>query len=90
MGSWDLTVDDINDGHAARQACDRGARGQDARARHHGGRHRLHVSIEGRPALEVTPIKQRGQMMGPVPLWAEVAFAAVEDLHARAPRSSTA
>ena len=37
------------------------------------------VSIEGRPALEVTPIKQRGQMMGPVPLWAEVAFAAVED-----------
>jgi leucyl aminopeptidase (aminopeptidase T) len=39
----------------------------------------LVVSIEGRPALEVTPIKQRGQMMGPVPLWAEVAFAAVED-----------
>ena len=38
----------------------------------------FHVSIEGRPALEVTPIKQRGQMMGPVPLWAEVAFAAVE------------
>jgi len=37
------------------------------------------VSIEGRPALEVTPIKHRGQMMGPVPLWAEVAFAAVED-----------
>ena len=39
----------------------------------------LTVSIEGRPALEVTPIKKRGQMMGPVPLWAEVAFAAVED-----------
>src|SRR5918911_1236439 len=37
------------------------------------------VSIKGRPALEVTPIKKRGQMMGPVPLWAEVAFAAVED-----------
>src|SRR5207245_11001492 len=37
------------------------------------------VAIEGRPALEVTPIKKRGQMMGPVPLWAEVAFAAVED-----------
>jgi leucyl aminopeptidase (aminopeptidase T) len=37
------------------------------------------VSIQGRPALEVTPIKKRGQMMGPVPLWAEVAFAAVED-----------
>lgn len=37
------------------------------------------VSIAGRPALEVTPIKKRGQMMGPVPLWAEVAWAAVED-----------
>jgi leucyl aminopeptidase (aminopeptidase T) len=39
----------------------------------------FYVSIDGRPALEVTPIKNRGQMMGPVPLWAEVAFAAVED-----------
>ncbi len=37
------------------------------------------ICIEGRPALEVTPIKKRGQMMGPIPLWAEVAFAAVED-----------
>lgn len=37
------------------------------------------VSIEGRPALEVTSIKKRGQMMGPLPLWAEVAFAAVEE-----------
>ncbi len=27
----------------------------------------------------MTPIKKRGQMMGPLPLWAEVAFAAVED-----------
>ena len=39
----------------------------------------LRVNIEGRPALQVTPIKQRGQMMGPIPLWSEVAFAAVED-----------
>jgi leucyl aminopeptidase (aminopeptidase T) len=39
----------------------------------------VRVSIEGRPALEVTSIKKRGQMMGPLPLWAEVAFAAVED-----------
>ena len=40
---------------------------------------RTFFGVVGRPALEVTPIKQRGQMMGPVPLWAEVAFAAVED-----------
>jgi leucyl aminopeptidase (aminopeptidase T) len=79
MGSWDLTVDDIN---AATQ------RAKDAIAALEGkGGVRVTsslgtdvtISIEGRPALEVTPIKKRGQMMGPVPLWAEVAFAAVED-----------
>ncbi len=37
------------------------------------------VSIEERPPLQVTPIRQRGWMMGPLPLWAEVAYAAVED-----------
>lgn len=37
------------------------------------------ITIEGRPALEITPIKKHGQMMGPLPLWSEVAFAAVED-----------
>jgi leucyl aminopeptidase (aminopeptidase T) len=39
----------------------------------------LTVTIRDRPALEITSIKRRGQMMGPLPLWAEVAFAAVED-----------
>ena len=70
---------------------DGGAGGQDARLRvtTPAGTD-FTVSIEGRPALEVTPIKQRGQMMGPVPLWAEVAFAAVEDVTARHAPSSTA
>jgi leucyl aminopeptidase (aminopeptidase T) len=79
MGSWGLTVEDIE--LATQRAKDAMAvlegktkvrvttdRGTD-----------FTVSIEGRPALEVTPMKKRGQMMGPVPLWAEVAFAAVED-----------
>jgi len=79
MGTWDLTVDDIE--RATQRAKDAIAALE--------GKTRLRVttpagtdftvSIEGRPALEVTPIKKRGQMMGPVPLWAEVAFAAVED-----------
>jgi leucyl aminopeptidase (aminopeptidase T) len=78
MGSWGLTVDDL---HTAI------ARAKHAMSVLEGKKHihvttpagtDFHVSIEGRPALEVTPIKQRGQMMGPVPLWAEVAFAAVE------------
>jgi len=38
----------------------------------------VEVSIEGRPALEVVPVKGRGAMMGPVPLWGEVAYGAVE------------
>jgi leucyl aminopeptidase (aminopeptidase T) len=79
MGAWALTVADI---HAATQ------RAKDAIAALEGKRQvrvtsalatDVTISIEDRPALEVTPIKRRGQMMGPVPLWAEVAFAAVED-----------
>src|SRR5947209_6571699 len=79
MGSWGLTVDDI------KRATNRA---QDAMAALEGKKQvhvttplgtDFYVSIDGRPALEVTPIKRRGQMMGPVPLWAEVAFAAVED-----------
>ena len=79
MGEWDLTVDDIKSATE---------RAKDAMAALEGKRQvhvttpvgtDFYVSIEGRPALEVTPIKRRGQMMGPVPLWAEVAFAAVED-----------
>src|SRR5919201_1198610 len=37
------------------------------------------VTIKDRPPLELVPIKERGVMMGPLPLWAEVAYAAVED-----------
>src|ERR671937_1358103 len=37
------------------------------------------VSIEGRPPLELTPYKARGQMMSPIPLWTEVACAAFAD-----------
>jgi leucyl aminopeptidase (aminopeptidase T) len=79
MGGWDLAVADIE--RATQRAKDAIAALE--------GKTKVHVttalgtdftvSIEGRPALEVTPMKKRGQMMGPVPLWAEVAFAAVED-----------
>src|SRR5919108_1670337 len=39
----------------------------------------FYVSIEGRSPLCLTPYKARGQMMSPIPLWNEVAFAAIED-----------
>src|SRR3989440_11693293 len=39
----------------------------------------FYVSIEGRPPLELTPYKARGQMMSPIPLWPRVAFARIEN-----------
>src|SRR5579859_6923831 len=79
MGSWGLTVEKLKraqqrawDAMAALEGVEKvrvtSARGTD-----------FTVTIRDRPALEVTSIKKRGQMMGPLPLWAEVAFAAVED-----------
>ena len=79
MGEWGLTVEKLHlaqqrawDGMAALEGVEKvrvtTARGTD-----------FTVTIRDRPALEVTSIKKRGQMMGPLPLWAEVAFAAVED-----------
>jgi leucyl aminopeptidase (aminopeptidase T) len=37
------------------------------------------LSVEGRPALKIVPVKESGEMMGPIPLWGEVAYAPVED-----------
>lgn len=77
--SWDLTVDDIRE---ATQRARKAIRALDGKRKVRVVSPKgtdVTVTIEGRPALEVTPIKERGQMMGPIPLWAEVAFAAVED-----------
>jgi leucyl aminopeptidase (aminopeptidase T) len=79
MGTWGLTVEALHrsqqrawDAMAALEGVERvrvtSAKGTD-----------FTVTIKNRPALEVTSIKKRGQMMGPLPLWAEVAWAAVED-----------
>ncbi len=79
IGSWDLTEADIRDATDRARAAIAALAGKKwCRVTSPAGTD-VRVSIEGRPALEVTPIKKRGQMMGPVPLWSEVAFAAVED-----------
>jgi leucyl aminopeptidase (aminopeptidase T) len=79
MGEWGLTTEDLE-----RSA----QRTRDAVAALAGKKHvrvttdlgtDFTVSIEGRPPLELTPYKARGQMMSPIPLWTEVAFAAIED-----------
>jgi leucyl aminopeptidase (aminopeptidase T) len=79
MGEWDITVDDIlTSTDRAKRAMDALAGATTCRVTAPSGTDVV-VSIEGRPPLQVTPIRQRGWMMGPLPLWAEVAYAAVED-----------
>src|ERR671935_276527 len=79
MGEWGLTREDLErsaqrtkdavEALAGKQQCHvTTALGTD-----------FHVSIEGRSPLCLTPYKARGQMMSPIPLWTEVAFAAIED-----------
>lgn len=79
MGSWQLTQKDLNEAveraHRAAEVLDAAKRVRVTSARGTD----VEVSIEGRPPLEVIPIKKPGDMMGPLPLWSEVAFAAVED-----------
>src|SRR5919201_3786479 len=79
MGKWGLTREDLE--RSARRTKDAGAALE--------GKKRVRVttaagtdftvSIEGRRPLDLTPYQARGQMMSPIPLWTEVAFAAVED-----------
>ena len=79
MGSWDLSEEDIHAAiRRAREAIEALKGVKNIRVTTPLGTD-ITVSIEGRPALQVTPIRERGMMMGPTPLWAEVAFAAVED-----------
>ena len=79
IGSWNMTEQDILDATNRAKAAIEALKGAKWCHVTSPAGTDLRVNIEGRPALEVTPIKKRGQMMGPIPLWAEVAFAAVED-----------
>ncbi len=79
MEDWDLTTQDIDE--TTRKAeriieAMKGARW--ARVTAPGGTD-VRICIEGRPALKVVPVKEPGIMMGPIPLWGEVAYAAVEN-----------
>lgn len=79
MGSWDLTETDIQAAtQRAKDAIEVLEDSERVRFTSPAGTD-VEVSIKDRPALEVTPVKERGEMMGPVPLWSEVAFGAVED-----------
>jgi len=79
MGEWGLTVEML---HAARQRAEDAMKAlegvEKVRVTSAKGTD-FTVTIKGRPPLALVPIKERGIMMGPLPLWAEVAYAAVED-----------
>jgi aminopeptidase len=79
MADWDLTYEDIDliVGRAEKlMAAMEGA--EWCRVTTPAGTD-VKVCIKDRPPLKVVPIKGAGEMMGPVPLWGEVAYAAVED-----------
>lgn len=79
MGRWDLTAADIDEIVSQSDRIIQALQGaKNVRVTSPAGTD-VKICIEGRPALKVVPVKERGVMMGPVPLWGEVAYAAVED-----------
>jgi leucyl aminopeptidase (aminopeptidase T) len=79
MGEWGLTLEDIErSAKRTRDAVAALAGKKRCRVTTALGTD-FEVSIEGREALCLTSYKARGQMMSPIPLWNEVAFAAIED-----------
>ncbi len=79
MADWDLSAEDIDliVGRAERimeamEGCEW------ARVTNPAGTD-VRVYLKDRLPLKVVPIKGAGEMMGPVPLWGEVAYAATED-----------
>lgn len=79
MADWDLTTDEIDQTVARAEKLMAALEGVEwVRITNPAGTD-VRVCIKGRPPLKVVPIKGAGEMMGPVPLWGEVAYAAVED-----------
>src|SRR5919201_2365859 len=79
MGEWGLTLEDLErSAQRTRDAVAALAGKKRCRVTTALGTD-FEVSIEGREPLCLTSYKARGQMMSPIPLWNEVAFAANEN-----------
>jgi leucyl aminopeptidase (aminopeptidase T) len=79
LGTWGLTEHDIEAVHEKTLKLVGAFKGADkVHVRSRSGSD-FTLSIKDRPALLVTPIREKGVMMGPMPLWGEVAYAAHED-----------
>jgi leucyl aminopeptidase (aminopeptidase T) len=79
LGEWDLEIEDIE---LITQRAEKLIEAMDGakwvRVTNPSGTD-VRVCIAGRPPLKVVPVKDPGVMMGPIPLWGEVAYAACED-----------
>ncbi|MEM4219616.1 MAG: aminopeptidase [Candidatus Caldarchaeum sp.] len=79
LGTWGLTENDIELVHQRTKKLAKELEGADKIHITSRDGSDFTVSIKGRIPLLVTPIREKGIMMGPMPLWGEVAYAAVED-----------
>jgi leucyl aminopeptidase (aminopeptidase T) len=79
LGKWDLEIEDIELITQRAEKIIAAMQGAEwARVTNPAGTD-VNICIKGRPPLKVVPVKEPGIMMGPIPLWGEVAYAAVED-----------
>jgi len=79
MGEWDLTREDITEIVNRTERIIEAMKGaKKVRVTSANGTD-FQLSLEGRIALKVVPVKGKGEMMGPIPLWGEVAYAPVEN-----------
>lgn len=78
FGRWPISVDDIAQTIGNAQAAIARLKGAGTLLVTSPGGTNVRLSVQDRPALEVVPVKPKGAMMGPVPLWGEVAYAPLE------------
>ncbi len=78
FGRWPISVDDIAQTIGNAQAAIARLKGAGTLRVTTPGGTDVRLSVQDRPALEVVPVKPKGAMMGPVPLWGEVAYAPLE------------
>jgi len=79
LGSWGLTEDDIRQVHERTLKLRDALRNADKIHATTKFGTDITLSIKGRPPLIVTPIREKGVSMGPIPLWGELTYASIED-----------
>ena len=79
MGSWGLTEDDIRKVHERTLGLKDAMKNADRIHATTKSGTDISLSIKGRPPLVVTPIREKGVSMGPLPLWGELTYAVIEN-----------